>query len=184
MKEISNKFYQRELTEVMNIWKSYMRTAGWRIIWKKIIAVIDATFAVAEKEAWKKKSRTGLNFFRFAFRNCKSCVYNYHDLLSYKRTNYNTSLVIFTGKALKLEKHGAIFVKFQSHIRSCHPLQRVQQTTGNNILLHYQNWVFICGIHLNRFSSLKDSNAWHSPFLVPISHLLRQWEELWNGEDS
>ena len=134
MKEISNKFHQRELTEVMNIWKSYMRTAGWRIIWKKIIAVIDATFAVAEKEAWKKKSRTGLNFFRFAFRICKSCVYNYRDLLSYKRTNYNTSLVIFTGKALKLEKHGAIFVKFQSHIRSCHPLQRVQQTTGNNIV--------------------------------------------------
>ena len=32
--------------EVMNIWKSYMKTAGWRTVWKKIIAVIDATFAV------------------------------------------------------------------------------------------------------------------------------------------
>ena len=40
----------------MNRWKSYMRTAGWRIIWKKIIAVIDATFAVA-KRSLKKKIR-------------------------------------------------------------------------------------------------------------------------------
>ena len=91
-------------------------------------------FCSCGKGSLKEKSRTGLNFFRFAFRNCKSCVYNYHDLLSYKRTNYNTSLVIFTGKALKLEKHGAIFVKFQSHIRSYHLSQRVQQTTGNNIV--------------------------------------------------
>ena len=40
----------------MNRWKSYMRTAGWRIIWKKIIAVIDATFAVAKRKTEKKKS--------------------------------------------------------------------------------------------------------------------------------
>ena len=33
--------------EVINIWKSYMWTAGWRIIWKMIISVIDVTFAVA-----------------------------------------------------------------------------------------------------------------------------------------
>ena len=87
-------------------------------------------FCSCGKGSLKKKIPYRPEFFR----NCKSCVYNYHDLLSYKRTNYNTSLVIFTGKALKLEKHGAIFVKFQSHIRSCHPLQRVQQTTGNNIV--------------------------------------------------
>ena len=55
--------------EVMNIWKSYMWTAGWRIIWKEIIAVIDATFAVAKRKP--------------DFRNCKSCVYNCDDLLSY-----------------------------------------------------------------------------------------------------
>ena len=35
--------------EVMNIWKSYVWTAKWKIIWKKIIAVIDATFAVAKR---------------------------------------------------------------------------------------------------------------------------------------
>ena len=40
----------------MNRWKSYMRTAGWRIIWKKIIAVIDATFVVAKRKTEKKKS--------------------------------------------------------------------------------------------------------------------------------
>ena len=36
--------------EVMNIWKSYMWTAGWRIIWKKIVTVIDATFAAAKRK--------------------------------------------------------------------------------------------------------------------------------------
>ena len=41
--------------EVMNKWKSYMRTAGWIIIWKRIIAVIDATFAVARRNLKKKK---------------------------------------------------------------------------------------------------------------------------------
>ena len=34
----------------MNIWKSYMWTAGWRIIWKKIVTVIDATFAAAKRK--------------------------------------------------------------------------------------------------------------------------------------
>ena len=40
----------------MNVWKPYMRTAGWRIIWKRIIATIDATFSVAKRKAWKKNS--------------------------------------------------------------------------------------------------------------------------------
>ena len=40
-------------TEVMNIWKSYMWTVMWRIIWKKIIEVIDATFAVAKRKLEK-----------------------------------------------------------------------------------------------------------------------------------
>ena len=35
------------------IWKSYMWTVGWRIIWKKIIEVIDATFAVAKRKLEK-----------------------------------------------------------------------------------------------------------------------------------
>ena len=37
------------VVEVMAIWKSYMWTAEWRMIWRKIIAVIYATFAVAKK---------------------------------------------------------------------------------------------------------------------------------------
>ena len=37
------------VVEVMTIWKSYMWTAEWRMIWRKIIAVIHATFAVAKK---------------------------------------------------------------------------------------------------------------------------------------
>ena len=44
--------------EVMNIWKSYMRTAGWRIIWKKIIAVIDATFVVGKRKPEKIQACT------------------------------------------------------------------------------------------------------------------------------
>ena len=39
--------------EVMNIWKSYMRTSGRRIIWKKIIAVVDTTFTVAKRKPEK-----------------------------------------------------------------------------------------------------------------------------------
>ena len=37
---------------VMNIRKSHMWTAGWRIIWKMIIAVIDANFAVRLIPLW------------------------------------------------------------------------------------------------------------------------------------
>ena len=41
--------------EIMNIWKSYMWTAEWRIIWRKVIAVVYATYACScEKKAWKK----------------------------------------------------------------------------------------------------------------------------------
>ena len=40
--------------EVMNIWKSYMWTTEWRIIWTKIIAVIYATFTVAKRRPEKK----------------------------------------------------------------------------------------------------------------------------------
>ena len=41
--------------EIMNIWKSYMWTAEWRIIWRKVIAVVNATYACScEKKAWKK----------------------------------------------------------------------------------------------------------------------------------
>ena len=41
--------------EIMNIWKSYMWTAEWRIIWRKVIAVANATYACScEKKAWKQ----------------------------------------------------------------------------------------------------------------------------------
>ena len=66
-----------------------MRTAGWRIIWQKIIAVIDATFAVA-------KRRPEMNFFRPSFRSCKSCVYNCDKPLSsvsYKYSAFYKHLV-------------------------------------------------------------------------------------------
>ena len=36
--------------EVKNIWTSYARTVGWRIISNKKVAVTDATFAVAERK--------------------------------------------------------------------------------------------------------------------------------------
>ena len=67
--------------EVTSIWKSYTRTAEWRIIWNKIIAVTDASFAVA-------KRRPEMNFFRFSFRSCKSSVSNCDDLLSTLSCNY------------------------------------------------------------------------------------------------
>ena len=73
----------------MNTWKSYMRTAWWRIIWKKIIAVILRNFC-----SWEKK----------AF--C-SCVYNCDDLLSYNCLcivciNVETMTDIFLVVALKV----------------------------------------------------------------------------------
>ena len=41
--------------EIMNMWKSYMWTAEWRIIWRKVIAVVNATYACScEKQARKK----------------------------------------------------------------------------------------------------------------------------------
>ena len=52
--------------EVLNIWKSYMWTAEWRIKWRTIIAVIYANL-----QAWI--------FSGFLFGNCKSCVYNCDD---------------------------------------------------------------------------------------------------------
>ena len=66
-----------------------MRTAGWRIIWKKIIAVILRNFC-----SWEKK----------AF--C-SCVYNCDDLLSYNCLcivciNVETMTDIFLVVALKV----------------------------------------------------------------------------------
>ena len=42
------------LSEVINIWKSYMWSREWRIIWMKIIAVIYATFAAAKRKPEKK----------------------------------------------------------------------------------------------------------------------------------
>ena len=59
IKQYNNNSYSEAeaymlLSEVMNIWKSYTRTARWRIIWKKIIEVIDATFAVAKRKPEKK----------------------------------------------------------------------------------------------------------------------------------
>ena len=66
-----------------------MRTVGWRIIWQKIIAVTDATFAVA-------KRKPEMNFFRLSFRNCKCCVYNCDNplsSLSYKYSAFYKHLV-------------------------------------------------------------------------------------------
>ena len=92
--------------EVMNIWKSYMRTAGRRIRWKKIIAVIDTNLAVGKRKPetnsglYGIRSCTGIAkvkgsnpvqawiFFRFFFRNCERCVYNCDDLLSYNCFNF------------------------------------------------------------------------------------------------
>ena len=70
------------------------------VIWKKIITVIDATFAVAKRKLEKNSGLyvirtldlcdTGAAsnpvqawiFFRLSFRNCKICIYNCDDLLS------------------------------------------------------------------------------------------------------
>ena len=56
------------------IWKSYMWTVGWRVMWKYIIAVIDATFVVAKRKPEKKI---------LSFCNFKSCVFDCDDLLLY-----------------------------------------------------------------------------------------------------
>ena len=41
----------RDQSTVMNIRKSYLRTAGWKIKWERIIAIIDS--CSCEKKAWK-----------------------------------------------------------------------------------------------------------------------------------
>ena len=96
--------------EVLNIWKSYMWTAEWRIKQRMIIAVIYATFAVAGlykirtvdlcntnklvsligRALHRYAEVKGLNpvqawiLFRLSFCNCKSCVYNCDDHPSFK----------------------------------------------------------------------------------------------------
>ena len=54
---------------MMKLWiymKSYMTTAGWRIIWKKIIVAIDATFAVAKRKPEKIQACTGFELLTSA----------------------------------------------------------------------------------------------------------------------
>ena len=50
---------------------SYMWTAEWRIIWRKIIAVIYAIFAVAKRKPEKKKSVRFVQPVRFLFATAK-----------------------------------------------------------------------------------------------------------------
>ena len=66
--------------EVMNIWKSYMGTAGWIIIWKRIIAFIDATLQL-RKETWKK-------IFDLLSYNSYFIMYYYHYVAVVERFNY------------------------------------------------------------------------------------------------
>ena len=55
---------EEKCTEVMNIWKAYMWTAGWRIIWKKIIAVIAVRDVVIDTTF---KFHTSMTFFQAFF---------------------------------------------------------------------------------------------------------------------
>ena len=50
--------------------KLYMRTAGWRIIWKKIITVMDTTFTVVKRKAWKNSG-----FFRLFFSQLQKLIF-------------------------------------------------------------------------------------------------------------
>ena len=75
------KYREGWINNLLKLWvyeKSFMRTGEWKIMWQKIISVIDTTFAVAKRKSEKK--------FRLSFCNCKSCVYNCDDLLSYKES--------------------------------------------------------------------------------------------------
>ena len=65
--------------EVVNIWKSYMRTAGWRIKWRKIIAVINATFAVTRRKPEKKiPACTGFEPLTIAILHPAVLRYDFH----------------------------------------------------------------------------------------------------------
>ena len=55
---IYNMQFIKETLKIMNIWKSYMWTAEWRIIWRKIVAVIYATYAVAKRKPEKIQACT------------------------------------------------------------------------------------------------------------------------------
>jgi len=48
---------------------------------KKILAVINATYAVAKRKPEKIRLAGKPDFFRLSFRNCISCVDNCEDLL-------------------------------------------------------------------------------------------------------
>ena len=65
------------------MWKSYMWTAEWRIIWRTIIAVIYAIFAIAKRKPEKKNISQACTARTLSLRNCKCCVYNCDDLPSY-----------------------------------------------------------------------------------------------------
>ena len=56
--------------EVMNTWKSYMRTVGWRIKWKMISTVINTTFAVAERKLEKIQLLQIFIFIQFCLLLC------------------------------------------------------------------------------------------------------------------
>ena len=74
IKQYNNNSY----SEVLNIWKSYTRTAELRVIWKKIIAVVDATSAVAKRKPEKKvQAFTGFEPLTFAIPVQRSTIWAY-----------------------------------------------------------------------------------------------------------
>ena len=67
-----SRFWLRSLSlKLSYMWKLYMWTAEWRIIWRKIIAVIYAIFAVAKRKPEKKKSVRLVRPVRFLFATAK-----------------------------------------------------------------------------------------------------------------
>ena len=61
--------------------KFLLLTVIYEINVKKILAVINATYAVAKRKPEKIRNPGKPDFFRLSFRNCISCVNNCEDLL-------------------------------------------------------------------------------------------------------
>ena len=63
-------------------WSLEKRILVWNALnVKKIVAVINATYAVAKRKPEKIRLAGKADFFRLSFRNCISCVNNCDDLL-------------------------------------------------------------------------------------------------------
>ena len=105
-------WYWNSYYEVMNIWKNiYVNCCEWRIIWRKIIAVIYAIFAVAKRKLEKNSGLYGIRTLLLRYRcsalsikltsqlkKIQACtLYRYRRGQGFESIQYNTMFFILRG---------------------------------------------------------------------------------------